>query len=66
MKCAPKPDPLAPHIFVARRSYRNVHDTKSGKRRDTTVLLSFREACDLGFRGGFREWEALMGATPKR
>ena len=24
-------DPLASHIFVWRRNYRNVHDTKSGK-----------------------------------
>ena len=27
-------DPLASHIFVSRRHYRNVADTKSGKRRD--------------------------------
>jgi hypothetical protein len=24
-------DPLASHIFIARRRYRNVNDTKSGK-----------------------------------
>jgi hypothetical protein len=30
-------DPLASHIFVARRHYRNVYDTKSGKRRETTA-----------------------------
>ena len=27
-------DPLASHIFVSRRHYQNVNDTKSGKRRD--------------------------------
>jgi len=27
-------DPLASHIFVSRRDYRNVNDTKSGKRRE--------------------------------
>ena len=26
-------DPLASHIFVSRRHYRNLSDTKSGKRR---------------------------------
>jgi hypothetical protein len=27
-------DPLASHIFVSRSYYRNVNDTKSGKRRE--------------------------------
>jgi hypothetical protein len=31
--------PLASHI--ARRNYRNVNDTKSGKRRDMAARLSF-------------------------
>jgi len=44
-------DPLAVHIFVSRRNYRNVHDTKAGKRRDTLALLGWQSACDLGFRG---------------
>jgi len=39
-------DALALHIFIARQS----KDTKSGKRRDTTALLSFHKACDLGRR----------------
>jgi hypothetical protein len=26
-------DPLASHIFISRRHYRNANDTKSGKRR---------------------------------
>ena len=59
-------DPLAVHIFVSRRNYRNVHDTKSGKRRDTAARLSWQSACDLGFRGNLGEWERLMDAAPKR
>ena len=41
-------DPLASHIFVSSRRYRNVTDTKSGKRRQMTARLSFDTACDLG------------------
>jgi hypothetical protein len=52
-------DRLASHIFVARRHYRNVNDTKSGKRREMTARLSFGTACELGFRGGLGEWERL-------
>ena len=59
-------DPLAVHIFVSRRNYRNVHDTKSGKRSATAVRLSWQSACELGFRGTLGEWERLMGATSKR
>jgi hypothetical protein len=54
------------HIFVARRRYRNVNDTKSGKRREMTALSSFNTACELGFRGSLDEWERLMGAVAKR
>src|SRR6185437_857663 len=59
-------DPLASHIFVSRRHYRNVNDTKSGKRRDTTARLSFNAACELGFRGSLDEWNRLMGAVARR
>jgi hypothetical protein len=59
-------DPLASHIFVSRRHYRNVSDTKSGKRRETMVRLSFNTACELGFRGGLDEWQRLMGAVARR
>ncbi len=59
-------DPLAVHIFVSRRNYRNVHDTKSGKRSETAARLSWQSACDLGFRGDLREWERLLGATTRR
>jgi hypothetical protein len=59
-------DPLASHIFVARRYYRNVNDTKSGKRREMMARLSFNTACELGFRGSLDEWERLMGAVARR
>ena len=59
-------DPLAVHIFVSRRQYRNMPDTKSGKRHETAARLSWQTACDLGFRGSLGEWERLMGATAKR
>ena len=59
-------DPLASHIFVSRRHYRNVHDTKSGKRRETMTQLSFNAACDLGFRGSLYEWERLLEAVERR
>ena len=41
--------PLALHIFVSRRNYRNVHDTKSGKRRE--VPLNSRADAVLARRG---------------
>ena len=44
-------DPLASHIFVSRRNYRNMPDTKSGKRSDTAARLSWQSACELGFAG---------------
>jgi hypothetical protein len=59
-------DPLVSHIFVSRRRYRNVTDTKSGKRREMIARLSFNTACELGFRGSLDEWERLMGAVARR
>ena len=59
-------DPLASHIFISRRHYRNANDTKSGKRRETNARLSFDTACELGFRGSLDEWERLMGAVARR
>ena len=55
-------DPLASHIFVSRRHYQNLSDTKSGKRRAMSAQLSWQTACELGFRGNLDEWERLMGA----
>src|SRR6266480_2658660 len=40
-------DPLASHIFVSRRHYRNANDTKGGKRREMNAGLSFNTACEL-------------------
>ena len=59
-------DPLAVHIFVSRRQYRNMPDTKSGKRQEMAVRSSWQVACELGFRGSLEEWERLMGAAPRR
>ena len=59
-------DPLASHIFVSRRHYQNLSDTKSGKRRAMSAHLSWQTACELGFRGNLDEWERLMGAAAKR
>ena len=59
-------DPLASHIFISRRHYRNAKDTKGGKRREINARLSFNTACELGFRGSLDEWERLMGAVARR
>jgi hypothetical protein len=59
-------DPLASHIFISRRHYRNANDTKGGKRRETNARLSFNKACELGFHGSLDEWERLMGAVAAR
>ena len=59
-------DPLASHIFISRRRYRNASDTKGGKRREINARLSFDAACELGFRGSLDEWERLMGAVARR
>ena len=59
-------DPLASYIYVSRRHYRNIADTKGGKRREMNARLSFNTACELGFRGNLNEWERLMGAVASR
>ena len=59
-------DPLASHIFVSRRHYQNLSDTKIGKRRAMSAHLSWQTACELGFRGNLDEWERLMGAATER
>ena len=59
-------DPLASHIYISRRNYRNVSDTKSGKRREVMARLSFNTACEVGFRGSLDEWERPMGAVARR
>jgi hypothetical protein len=52
--------------FVSRRHYRNVNDTKSGKRHEMIARVSFNTACELGFRGSNDEWERPMGAAARR
>ena len=47
-------DPLASHIFVSRRQYQNMPDTKGGKRHERVATLSWRTACELGYRGTCR------------
>jgi hypothetical protein len=59
-------DPLASHIFISRRHYRNVNDTKGGKRREMNARVSFNTACELGFPGSLDEWKRLMGAVARR
>ena len=59
-------DPLASHIFVTRRQFQNMCDTKSGKRHHLSARLSWQQACDLGFRGELGEWQRLMGSMPGR
>ena len=59
-------DPLASHIFISRRHYRNAKDTKGGKRREMNARLSFNAACELGFHGSLDEWERLMRAVARR
>ena len=58
-------DPLASHIFVSRRSYRNVNDTKSGKRGEMHARLSFDLPVSLAFEvastNGSASWEQLRG-----
>ena len=59
-------DPLALHIFVSRRNYRRIPDSKSGKRHQREAESSYRRACHLGFRGHFVEWQRLLGAVAMR
>ncbi len=56
-------DPLGVHIFASRASYRRTsgHDhSKSGRRTETELQMSYARACSLGFRGGHEMWELLM------
>ncbi len=53
-------DTLALHIFQSRRHYREMSDTKSGKRHALTARLSWQAACDHGYRGTLAEWTRLL------
>ena len=57
---------LATYIFISRRRLRHVPDTKSGKRTETAIRLSWQTACELGFRGSLQDWGRLMGARASR
>ena len=59
-------DPLASHIFISRRPYQMMSDTKSGGRHQVSARLSWQEACDLGFRGDLEEWTRLLRAAPRQ
>lgn len=59
-------DPLALHIFVSRRRYQKMEDSKSGKRHEREAWASYHRASDLGFRGRFDEWQRLLGAVTRR
>lgn len=49
-------DPLASHIFVARRQYQNMSDTKRGKRHHVSARrLSWHKPVILGFEA---TWES--------
>jgi hypothetical protein len=56
-------DPLGFHIFQARARFRRTEacdKSKSGKRVELNLQLSFTEAETLGFRGSIKIWELLM------
>jgi len=55
-------DPLASHIYSARRVYRGLRDTKSGKRHAMSARISWQRACELGFKGTLEDWERLIAA----
>ena len=55
-------DPLAAHIYATRRAYRNMHDTKSGKRHAMLTRTSWQRARELGFPAGLHDWERLIAA----
>lgn len=55
-------DPLAAYIYTARRAYRGVRDTKSGKRHAMSARISWQRACELGFKGTLADWERLIAA----
>jgi hypothetical protein len=55
-------DPLASHIYGTRRAYRNMSDTKSGKRHAMLARTSWQRARELGFPGDLGDWERLIAA----
>lgn len=56
-------DPLASHIYSTRRAYRNMRDTKSGKRHAMLARTSWQRASELGFPGHLDDWQRLIAAV---
>ena len=57
-------DPLALHIYEARRSYRTTRENDGKGGRDTRIflILSLQKAREHGYPGGADEWQRLMRA----
>jgi hypothetical protein len=55
-------DEFAVFFFQARRSfrYRIEHDTKSSKHLETSVMASYKEAMNRGFKGSLEQWRHLQ------
>ena len=59
-------DPLVKHLFDTGKDYRRWDEnaTKSGKRLETDLLMSYQTASGLGFSGSFKDWEKLVRLRP--
>jgi hypothetical protein len=58
-------DPLGLHVYLSRRHYRQMSDTKGGKRHAQFARTSYDRATDLGFGGRFEEWLRLLQAVSR-
>ena len=54
-------DPLASHIFVSRRHYQNLSDTKSGKRREMIGTVKFQHSLRTRLSRQFGRMGAVDG-----
>ena len=52
-------DPLAVHIFTARRQYRNVPDTKGGKRSDMAAKRTWTKPTGFGLVNATKAVQAV-------
>ena len=59
-------DALASDIYVSCRDYHSSSNKKGGKRHERAARMTWKRACDLGFRGQLQERERLFGAAPRR
>jgi hypothetical protein len=55
-------DAFASHLYRSRQQYRLVCQRagKGGKQIERCVISSFKVAESMGFKGDFRQWEALL------